>query len=146
VQTDLPFEKIKLEEPWPSMPINQQKAEEAYRLVLENAGAVLPGRDVIDERIIKEVRGGYATYEGESYKKEHEVADPGKVCGIIDTQDDVGGWPELKSAPAPKDADHDGMPDSWEKERGLDPDNAQDRNKIGPGGYTMLEIYLNNIK
>ena len=35
VQTKLSFEKIKLEEPWPSMPINQQTAEEAYKLFLK---------------------------------------------------------------------------------------------------------------
>ena len=98
--------------------IDQQTAEEAYKLVLENAGAILPQRDVIDSRIIKETRTGSATYEGKSYKKEHQVADSGLTCGIIDTQKDVGGWPELKSAPAPKDSDHDGMPDVWEKEEG----------------------------
>jgi len=91
VQTELSFEKIRLYKPWPSMPINQQTAEEAYKIVLDNAGAILPKRDAIDERIIKEVRGGYATYEGKSYKKEHQVADSTKVCGIIDTQSDVGG-------------------------------------------------------
>ena len=33
---------------------------------------------MIDTRIIKEVQGGYATYEGKTYKKEHQVADPQK--------------------------------------------------------------------
>ena len=146
VQTEISFDKIKLEQAWPSMPINQQTAEEAFKAVLENAGAHLPKRDVIDSRIIKEVQGGYATYEGKSYKKENEVADPTRVSGIIDTQEDVGGWPELKSTPAPTDTDHDGMPDKWEKKNGLDPDNADDRNKVASDGYTMLEKYLNSIK
>ena len=35
---------------------------------------------------------------------------------MIDSQDDVGGWPNLESTPAPKDSDHDGMPDAWEKQ------------------------------
>ena len=145
VQTNLAFEKIKLENPWPSMPINQQTAEEAYKTVLENAGAKLPKRDVTDERIIEEVKGGYATYEGRSYKKEHQVADTEKICGIIDTQEDVGGWPELKSNPAPKDTDHDGMPDAWEDKNILDKDNPDDRNIIAADGYTMLEKYLNSL-
>lgn len=146
VQTKISFEKIKRDKPWAAMSINQQTAEEAYKAVLDNAGAILPERDVIDTRIIKEVRGGYATYEGESYKKEHKVADPTKVCGIIDTQEDVGGWPELKSAPAPEDSDHDGMPDKWEEKNGLDPENPDDRNKIAKDGYTMLEKYINSIQ
>ncbi len=145
VQTKISFDKIKLDKAWPSMHINQQSAEEAYNLVLENAGARLPKRDVIDSRIIKEVKGGFATYEGKSYKKTHKVADTTVVCGIIDTQNDVGGWPELKSTPAPKDSDHDGMPDAWENQNKLDRSNSDDRNNIATDGYTMLEKYLNSI-
>ena len=143
VQTKLSFDKIRLEEPWTSMSINQQSAEEAYTTVLDNAGARLPKRDVVDTRILKEIQGGYATYEGKTYKKEHTVDDPTKICGIIDTQDDVGGWPVLKSAPAPKDSDHDGMPDEWEDDKKLDKNNPDDRNKFAADGYTMLEKYLN---
>lgn len=146
VQTKLSFEKIKLEEPWTSMPINEQIAEEAYKIVLENAGAKFPKRDVIDKRILKEVRGGYATYEGITYEKEYQVTDTAKICGIIDTQEDVGGWSELKSEPAPKDTDHDGMPDYWEDKNKLDKTNSDDRNTISSDGYTMLEIYLNGLK
>jgi pectate lyase len=128
------------------MSINEQTAEEAYILILDQAGSILPKRDEVDERIIKEVRGGYATYEGKSYKREHKVADPSQICGIIDTQKDVGGWPILKSIPAPTDTDHDGMPDDWEYKNGLDPNNEEDRNNLGADGYTMLEEYLNTIK
>ena len=145
VQTKIPVEKFKLEKPWPAMPIEQQSAKGAYQLVLENAGARLPAMDIIDKRIIDEVRGGYATYEGK-YKSDHEVADPSQVCGIIDTQDDVGGWPELKNAPAPMDTDHDGMPESWEDEHKLDKNNPDDRNNVAEDGYTMLEQYLNSIR
>ena len=58
----------------------------------------------------------------------------------------MGGWPELKSSPAPADTDHDGMPDSWEASNGLDPKNPEDGNKVATDGYTMLEKYLNSIK
>ena len=84
------------------MAINQQTAEEAYHSVLEHAGASLPKRDAVDLRIIDEVRNGYATFEGPSYEKHYKVADKSKKCGIIDSQNDVGGWPELKSTPAPQ--------------------------------------------
>ncbi len=146
VQTKISFDKIKLDNAWSSMPINQQSAEEAYKLVLENAGAFLPKRDAVDTRIIKEVKGGYATYEGKTYKKNKKVTDTTVICGIIDTQNDVGGWPELKSTPAQKDSDHDGMPDDWEEKNKLDKSNPDDRNNIDSDGYTMLEKYLNSIK
>ncbi len=146
VQTELSFDKIKMNKPWPAMPIYQQTAEEAYLSVLDNAGATLPRRDAIDLRVINDTRSGTATYEGKYYKKEKEVADASKICGIIDSQNDVGGWPELKTTPAPIDADHDGMPDLWETKHGLNPQNADDRNKVGEDGYTMLEQYLNSIK
>lgn len=135
----------KLEKPWPAMPIEQQTAEQAYAAVLENAGATLPRRDSVDTRIIRETRSGTATFEGATYKKEKRVADASKMCGMIDSQKDVGGWPELNSTPAPTDSDHDGMPDKWERSKGLDPTHADDRNKIATDGYTMLEHYLNSI-
>lgn len=145
VQTDISLEKIKLDQAWESMPINPQSASEAYKAVLTHAGAVLPERDAVDTRVIEEVRGGYAAFEGERYKKDHEVADSTKPSGIIDSQNDVGGWSELKGSKPPKDADHDGMADDWEKKKGLNPNNASDRNQITPEGYTMLEQYLNSI-
>ncbi|MCK9300411.1 MAG: pectate lyase [Bacteroidales bacterium] len=145
VQTKIPFDKIKREKPWSSMPINQQTAEAAYFSVLDQAGAVLPQRDPIDLRIVTEVRGGYASFEGKTYKSEHQVPDTSVVCGIIDTQADVGGWPELKSLHAPKDSDQDGMPDSWEDKNGLNKNDPGDRNKLSAEGYTMLEVYLNSL-
>lgn len=137
---------LKLDQPFESMPIHQQTAQEAYALVLENVGATLPKRDIVDTRIIDETRGGYATYEGKTYKQDKKVSDPSKKCGIIDSQTDVGGWPELKSTTAPTDTDHDGMPDAWEVTQGLDPQNAADRNHVAADGYTMLEKYLNSIE
>ena len=136
---------LKLDNPWPAMAISQQTAEEAYNSVLEHAGASLPKRDAVDLRIIDEVRNGYATFEGPSYEKHYKVSDTSKNCGIIDSQNDVGGWPELNSNPAPTDSDHDGMPDGWEKKNGLNPNDADDRNNVGKDGYTMLEKYLNSI-
>jgi hypothetical protein len=110
--------------------IIEQTAQAAYPIVLSNAGASL-SRDSIDMRIVKEVLNGTATY-GNS--------------GIIDSPDDVCGLPELKSFPALKDSDQDGMPDKWEIENGLNPDDPNDRNfDMDMNGYTNLEKYLNNF-
>ncbi|KXI26911.1 pectate lyase [Paraglaciecola hydrolytica] len=136
---------LKLEQPWPAMAINQHSAQQAYELVLQNAGSNLPKRDAVDQRIIDEVRNGSATFEGPTYKKEHKVADTSITVGIIDSPNDVGGWPTLQSTTAPVDSDLDGMPDTWESRYGLDPHDATDRNSVAADGYTMLEKYLNGI-
>ena len=47
---------------------------------------------------------------------------------------------------APLDTDRDGMPDSWESARGLNPGNAADGALLfGGTGYTNVEIYLNSL-
>ena len=73
------------------------------------------------------------------------VADASKISGIIDTQKTVGGWPELKSEPAPLDSDHDGMPDEWELRYGLNPNDASDGSKKYDDGYTYVEKYINSL-
>ncbi|HET6162537.1 MAG TPA: pectate lyase, partial [Planctomycetota bacterium] len=65
---------------------------------------------------------------------------------IIDSPQQVGGWPEMKSAPAPADADSDGMPDAWESAHGLDPKDAADAAKDRDGdGYSNVEEWLNEL-
>ena len=117
-------------------PVTTQSAEAAYALVLAHAGASLV-RDAVDRRIADEIRTGTARF-GATYK--------GGGKGIIDSQKDVGGWPELRSVPAPVDTDHDGMSDEWEKSHGLNPaDPADGARAAVPGGYTNLELYLNSL-
>jgi hypothetical protein len=114
--------------------IPEQTAKEAYDIVLRNAGAYLPTRDAVDERIINETKTGTAIGKGVYGKP-----------GIIDFPEIVGGWPMYKSANAPVDTDEDGMPDEWETKNGLNKNDATDRNKIDNSGYTMLEMYLNEL-
>src|SRR4029079_17554450 len=102
---------LRVNEPYVVAPVQTQSAEEAFELVLINAGASL-SRDSIDSRIVNEIRSGTARF-GRSYK--------GGGKGIIDSPSDVGGWPELISKPAPLDTDGDGMPDDWERSKGLNP-------------------------
>lgn len=56
MQTEGNQSYYKADAPWDAMAINQQTAEEAYKLVLAQAGATLPKRDVIDQRICNETR------------------------------------------------------------------------------------------
>ncbi len=113
-----------------------QSAQEAYQSVLANVGCIKPKIDPIDSRIINEVKTGTATYGGSW----------GKKSGIIDSQNDVGGWPTLISTTPPLDTDHDGMPDEWENKNGLNANDAGDNSKYTLNqDYTNLEIYLNSI-
>jgi hypothetical protein len=116
-------------------PVTTHSAAAAFDLVLARAGCSL-ARDSVDRRVIEEIRTGTAKY-GETYG--------GGGKGLIDSQAAVGGWPELKSLPAPVDTDHDGMPDEWESKRGLNPHDRADGARLASDGYTNLEHYLNSL-
>ncbi|WP_224999008.1 T9SS type A sorting domain-containing protein [Cesiribacter sp. SM1] len=127
---------IKVNEPFPYAPVTTQTAQAALASVLADAGASYPYRDAVDARVANEVETGQVTHGG-AY---------GAGKGIIDTQETVGGWPEMFNAPAPEDSDRDGMPDAWESVNGLDAENPADRNADRNGdGYTNLEEYLNGL-
>jgi len=120
------IQSYQLSNPIPVPPVSTDDAITAYERVLSNAGAVLPKRDAIDTRIVNEVRNG-----------------TGK---IINDEEQVGGWPELKSVGPPADSDRDGMPDAWEKQQGFDTNDPADRNAdADKDSYTNLEEYLNAI-
>ncbi len=129
-------QSLRLESPLETSVVTTDLAEDAYQKVLKFAGASLK-RDSVDQRIIHDVTTGTAT-----------CMDGGNnsTNGFIDTQDAVGGWPELESLPAPFDTDNDGMPDEWEIEHGLDPSNPSDGNRdFNKDGYTNIEDYLNSL-
>jgi pectin methylesterase-like acyl-CoA thioesterase len=125
----------KVEQPFTVEPVTTHSASEAYNLVLQKAGAVLPVRDTMDERIINDVKnragriidvqGGFA--HGTPYAQT------------------VNAWPALAAGTIPADDDHDGMPNSWETANGLNPNDASDRAVVAGNGYTNLENYLNGI-
>lgn len=123
VRATVPFEVENIVEDTPEM---------AYQRVLHIAGAGCSlHRDSYDAKVVEEVRTGTA-YAGNN--------------GIIDSQPEVGGWPELRQGIYPQDTDGDGMPDSWEIERGLNPNDPRDGNLYNlTEDYTNIEVYLNSI-
>jgi hypothetical protein len=132
---DLATGEVRASKPFDVAPVTTQPPGEALELVLKQTGAILPHRDPLDARIVEETRTGTARFGG-AY---------GDGKGIIDSPETVGGWPELKSLPAPKDSDGDGMPDEWEKKYGFDPNDPADGAKDKDvDGYTNLEEYLNH--
>ncbi len=109
-------------------------AAQAYQQVVDYAGASLV-RDAVDIRLIENVKNRAFSANGSN----------GSKNGIIDTQSDVGGWPELNSLPAPKDTDGDGMPDAWETANKLDPKVANANGKELSTGYDNIEVYINGL-
>jgi hypothetical protein len=117
-----------INEPVDFAPILTQTAEEAFENVLLYAGAIRPKRDSHDQRIIREVRSGRTTFGN----------------GIISSQTDVGGWPELLSTQPQQDIDADGMPDEWERRFSPNGDlSLQSSQDLDNDGYTNVEEYLN---
>jgi pectate lyase len=118
--------------PFEAEVIANQTATVSYELVLKSAGASFK-RDAVDNRVIEEVRNGTATFGKDKN-------------GIIDSQKDVGGWPELKVGTLPKDTDNDGMPDEWETKNKLNPNSAADAASFTLSkSYTNIEVYINSL-
>ena len=115
------------------LPVIMQTAEEAFDSVLAEVGACAPRRDWQDARIVAETRDGTASGKGSK-----------GLGGIIDDPQSVGGWPLLQGEPY-IDTDLDGIPDSWEKEHGLNPEDETDGAEITETGYSNLELYINSI-
>jgi pectate lyase len=107
--------------------VKTESADKAYKDVLDHAGATPWHRDAVDARIVAGVRD--------------------QTGRVINSQKEVGGWPELKSAPAPVDSDGDGIPDDWEKAHGLDPNDPTDASKPAKdgSGYSNIEVYINSL-
>ena len=108
--------------------INVFSVDIAYNDVLSFSGATKPTRDKVDQRVIENVIQGTGQ--------------------IIDSQNQVGGWPLYQSGQPPVDTDNDGIPDRWELDHGLDIYSANDANNpniLAPSGYTWLEEYVNSL-
>lgn len=103
-------------------------AKKAYKMVLKNSGANM-FRDAVDERIVHNTDKGIASYKN----------------GIIDSQEDIGGWPFLKSQKGKLDSDEDGIPDDWENKKNLN-SKTNDANLFTlDKNYTNIEVYINSI-
>ena len=102
-------------------------AQQAVSFVTQHAGPTIT-RDEVDTRIMQ----GVLSY--------------GTLGGVILRDTDL-----FPTFAAPRvafgrlaDTDNDGMPDGWERSRGLNPASATDW-KTFSGGYTNLELYLNEL-
>lgn len=98
----------------------------AYPIVLSSAGAF--PRDAVDQRVVLEVISRTGSH--------------------INSQNEIGGWPNYSAGIAPTDRDNDGIPDSWELVHGINPDSGDDASNVSdraPSGYTWIEEYINSL-
>lgn len=144
-------------------------ATEAYKAVTVGAGASLPRYDEVDSRLLKEAAGeqdpqfaGYETSGSlsrgmgvinsqtdvtlsrhDTFTALHETTDQG-----VGEQEEVTAWPWLgleEGEKEMKDSDGDGLPDAYETEQGLNPNDATDGAAITASGYSNLELFLNGV-
>jgi pectate lyase len=111
--------------PFDAPKVTTSPAREAYKMVLERVGATAPLRDAVDRRLVSEVTN--------------------RTGSVINSPQQVGGWPAYRNGTPPQDTDNDGIPDDWEKAHGLNPKDPSDASRQGPDGYTNIEKYLNGI-
>jgi pectate lyase len=123
------FEKtasaLRANQPLPTNTVTTESAGDAFHSIVQYCGAVLPQRDAVDSRVLEQIKL--------------------KFGRMINSQTDVGGWPELGAGTAPPDADGDCLPDTWETRYGLDPRTANGNvTDTDRDGYTDIEEYLNS--
>ncbi len=143
--------EVRANQPFPMPKITIMPTLEARDYVWENAGAILPKRDLVDERIVRQVKTGKIEYKDVTdaivktpWIKRRLPEDSYKM-GIITDPKQVGGYPDYKGTPY-KDSDNDGMPDDWETKHGLNPKDASDAMKdMDNDGYTNIEQFIFNI-
>ena len=165
------MQMMRSDEPFAMAPLTVMSAEETLPWVLANVGATLPCRDIVDQRVIEEVRTGVPYYIKDYEKrvkdqpygdmwglhpdsqneqglfKHRRLPNDSYRQGIITDPRQMGGYPEYKKWKPYKDSDLDGMPDEWERQHGLNPNDPTDANGDMTGdGYTNIEKYINGIQ
>ena len=142
-----------------------ETADVAFTKVTSLAGASLPRYDEVDERLLKEAAGTIdPKYGGRNAAGALE-----RGLGIINSPADITltrsdefyaldeatgqtikttMWPWLGMEDGEQlmqDTDQDGMPDSYELEVGLNPNDATDGYLLTASGYSNLEVFLAGV-
>ena len=116
-----------LSRPIPFAPVATHAAEEAYRLVVAQGGAIKPARDAITSYVAQSVLDGTGSVPG--------------------TPDDwpTSGFPTYPPAQTPADKNANGIPDAWEIAHGLDPATCKATGRDLDPRYDNIEVYLNSL-
>lgn len=112
----------------PAIPLSDvtiQTAAAGEKAVLKSVGALLPSRDPVDQRLVREVES--------------------RTGKIIDSPQDAGGYPDYLSGQPLEDSDADGMPDQWEVLHQLDKSKANANGHELHPHYDNVEVYINGL-
>lgn len=121
--------------PFQLISINIQSAKGAYESVLKKVGASFR-RDTLDERIINDVKN----------RKGKMIDVQGGYSHSTPYEQTINAWPSLKTLPAQKDSDRDGIPDEWETKNNLNANDASDASTYKLSKlYTNVEVYINSL-
>ncbi|MGM9937071.1 MAG: immunoglobulin-like domain-containing protein, partial [Candidatus Ornithomonoglobus sp.] len=127
-----------------------ETAEEAFETVTNYAGAAInaESRTKIDAQVLEEAKTGTGSLTGGrdfSTVTDSTVLSAIKTYGIQQVNYDEY-YPAAITKKTITDTDNDGMPDDWETERGLDPNDASDATDDYFGdGYNNIEYYINDL-
>ena len=143
---------------------NYETADVAYAKVVTQAGASLPRYDEVDARVLAEAAGTQDPQYGGArgakmgiidspyditLKSHDEFAALYEGDNAADNKEiDVTCYPRLQMDSydcAVIDTDGDGLPDAYETEVGLNPNDASDGGKLSTSGYSNLEVFLNGV-
>lgn len=114
--------------------VHTDSPEKAYEKILQIAGASLV-RDAVDLQVIKDVKSGNYAHKGSN----------GSTHGIIDSQNDAGGFPDLRQGNPLPDSDNDGIPDDWEIKNRLNPNTSDAIGRDLDKNYDNIEVYFNEL-
>ncbi len=126
---------------WPIMTAMQAleyvKSETGANAYIDDNGNVITDVDALDAIYIADLNSGIAS----------EISYPFTMSGKSHYESFFANYSNapINTHPAGYDTDNDGMPDSWEVAKGLDP-NTRDNNEDPDGnGYTNLEEFINLV-
>lgn len=114
--------------------VHTDSPEKAYEKILQIGGASLV-RDAVDLHVLKDVKSGNYAHKGSN----------GSTHGIIDSQNDAGGFPELRQGTPLHDSDNDGMLDEWEIRNRLNPTISDAIGRNLDKNYDNIEVYFNEL-
>lgn len=139
-------------------------ADQAFKDVTSRAGASLPRYDEIDQRLLDEAAGRidpqyYGKTDGQMSRGLGIINSPADIT--LSRHDDVVAtdeaadsmihatyWPYLglEDGECPvTDTDGDGLPDAYETQVGLNPNDGSDAQLLASSGYSHLEEFLNGV-